>query len=70
MLTVRKFIKKIQGHAVYCVIAKTISLDIQDILFFKYSEYVDVFDTEAASVLFEHYPIKHRIDLEPRKNPL
>ena len=69
MLTARKFAKKIRGYVVYCVMAKTISLNIQDTLSSKYSEYIDVFDIEAASVLPEHYSMEHRIDLKLGKNP-
>ncbi|KFY32474.1 hypothetical protein V493_00164 [Pseudogymnoascus sp. VKM F-4281 (FW-2241)] len=75
----KEFYKETEGKGLYCVVVRelprsrrirVVSTTVQEALPTggvppKYQDYADVFDASAASILPEHHPIEHRIELEP-----
>ncbi|KFY32325.1 hypothetical protein V493_00304, partial [Pseudogymnoascus sp. VKM F-4281 (FW-2241)] len=60
-----EFYKETEGKGLYCVVEALPTGGVPP----EYQDYADVFDTSAAGILPEHYPIEHRIELEPSTEP-
>jgi hypothetical protein len=65
----KRFAKICRKERAYCLVLKVLYEDTNSIPPF-YIKYLDVFDTEAAGIILEHYLIEHKIDLKLSAKPL